>query len=151
MFLTYDLVAARDPFVLIRDGMQSGIVQSYARALDRKDGGEDRARMAQTILAAALEVHPHEITILRTSSNPCNLDIRKALSGALVSIENVIYDLPHKLWDALLIELGNGRDARALTILQVHNNTVKNIIHSVEPDHDEDDLYDHAIASAVAD
>src|SRR6478609_10484212 len=120
MNLTYDLVAARDPFVLIRDGMTTRSAQSFARTITSAD---DPYELATVLLAGALEVHPREINTLRASGAPCDRELRNALGGLLADIASPLQDLPERLFTSLLIELGNGRDARALTIVQVHHNT----------------------------
>jgi hypothetical protein len=152
MYLTYDLVADRDPMILMRDGMQSGAAQSFARVIDRKDcqPTDRRFDLALTLMAAALEVDVREINLIRNSGLPCDLDLKKALGGAVSTIYQLLQDLPAKLWDALLAELGKGNDTRALLIVQIHNNAVNNIINHGGPTRADDFLYDAALLAAGA-
>lgn len=132
--LTLDAVENRDPFVLIGEAVESERVHSFARYLHREQRriSDPRWDMARELLSAALCVHPDEVTMLYTSAKPGDLTLGKAIGGLLSDISQPIADLPQRLWEALLIELGNGEGLHALTILQSHHNTVTNIIHRRE-------------------
>ena len=128
--LTLDAVEHSDPFVLIGDAVESERIHSFARYLHREQRriSDPRMDLAREVLSAALCVHPDEVTMLSTSAKPGDLAIGKPLGGLLIDIYQPLVDLPQTLWEALLIELGNGESLHALTILQSHHNTVTNII-----------------------